>query len=55
LVGVIGDYIPAEKVVCSDYFMRILSALIKQQACSLKFKKSLLHRLTFLPSSERKK
>jgi hypothetical protein len=55
LVGVIGDYIPAERVVCCDYFMRILSGLIKQQAYSLKSEEGLLDRLTFLASSERKK
>ena len=55
LVGVIGDYIPAERVVCCDYFMRILSGLIKQQAYSLKPKEGLLNRLNYLASSERKK
>jgi flavin-dependent dehydrogenase len=55
LVGVIGDYIPAERVVCCDYFIRILSGLIKQKAYSLKSKEGLLNRLTFLASSERKK
>ena len=55
LVGVIGDYIPAERVVCCDYFMRILGGLIKQQAYSLKPIEGLLNRLTFLASSEKKK
>jgi hypothetical protein len=55
LVGVIGDYIPVERVVCCDYFMRILGGLIKQQAYSMKPIAGLLNRLTFLASSERKK
>ena len=55
LIGVIGDYIPAERVVCYDYFRCFLSGLIKQQIGSLKSKEGLLNRLNFLVSSERKK
>ena len=35
LVGVIGDYMPANKVVCFQYLLRLLCGMLKQRQPSL--------------------
>ena len=41
LVGVIGDYIPANQVVCFEYFLRMLSGLLRRHTHFLKASQNL--------------
>ena len=41
LVGVIGDYIPANRVVCFEYFLRVLGGLLRSQTPFLQASQSL--------------
>ena len=41
LIGVIGDYIPANRVVCFEFFLRLLGGVLKQQPSFLSTNKGL--------------
>ena len=41
LIGVIGDYIPASKVVCFEYFFRLFSEVMRSRSLSLQARQCL--------------